>query len=32
MTQFSKVGNTKEQLFHSWRSFHYDENTETIDA
>ena len=22
----------QEQLFHVWRSFHYDENTETIDA
>ena len=26
------MGNTREQLFHSWRSFHFDENTETIDA
>ena len=25
------MGNTREQLFHSWRSFHFDENTETID-
>ena len=24
--------NTREQLFHMWRSFHFDENTETIDA
>ena len=30
--QYSKVGNTHEQLFHAWRSFHFDENTETIDA
>ena len=30
--QYSKIGNTKEQLFHAWRSFHYDENTETVDA
>ena len=30
--QYSKKGNTREQLFHSWRSFHFDENTETIDA
>ena len=30
--QYSKFGNTREQLFHVWRSFHYDENTETIDA
>ena len=27
-----KIGNTREQLFHVWRSFHFDENTETIDA
>ena len=30
--QFSKLGNTREQLFHAWRSFHYDENTETLDT
>ena len=30
--QYSKIGNTQEQLFHAWRSFHYDENTETVDA
>ena len=30
--QYSKFGNTREQLFHAWRSFHYDENAETIDA
>ena len=24
--QYSKLGNTREQLFHVWRSFHYDEN------
>ena len=29
---YSKVGNTQEQLFHAWRSFNFDENTETIDA
>ena len=29
--QYSKIGNTRE-LFHAWRSFHFDENTETIDA
>ena len=29
--QYSKFGNTQEQLFHVWRSFHYDENMETID-
>ena len=26
------IGNTREQLFHAWRSFNFDENTETIDA
>ena len=30
--QYPKIGNTREQLFHVWRSFHFDENTETIDA
>ena len=30
--QYSKIGNTREQLFHAWRSFNFDENTETIDA
>ena len=30
--QYSKIGNTKEQLFHAWRSFHFNENIETIDA
>ena len=30
--QYSKIGYTREQLFHAWRSFHFDENTETIDA
>ena len=30
--QYSKIGNTKEQLFHAWRSFSFVENTETIDA
>ena len=30
--QYSKIGNTREQLFRAWRSFHYDENSETIDA
>ena len=29
--QYSKIGNTREQLFHAWRSFHFDKNTETID-
>ena len=27
-----KTGNTREQLFHAWRSFNCDENTETINA
>ena len=30
--QYFKIGNTREQLFHVWRSFSFDENTETIDA
>ena len=30
--QYSIIGNTREQLFHAWRSFHFVENTETIDA
>ena len=30
--RYSKVGNTWEQPFHAWRSFNFDENTETIDA
>ena len=30
--QYSKIGNTREQLFHKWRSFNFDENTETKDA
>ena len=30
--QYSKLGNTREQLFHTWRSFSFDENTETIDV
>ena len=25
--QYSKIGNTRGQLFHAWRSFHFDENT-----
>ena len=28
--QYSKIGNTREQQFHTWRSFHFDKNTETI--
>ena len=30
--QYSKIGNTREQLFHAWRLFHYDENVDTPDA
>ena len=30
--RYSKLGNTREQLFHAWRSFTFDENTETIDS
>ena len=30
--QYSKIGNTREQLFHAWRSFHFNENAEMIDA
>ena len=30
--QYSKIGNMREQLFHAWRSFHYDENVETPNA
>ena len=29
--QYSNIGNTRERLFHAWRSFHYDENTDTLD-
>ena len=30
--RYSKLGSTHEQLFHAWRSFNFDENTETIDS
>ena len=30
--QYSKIGNTREQLFHAWRSFHFDENAGTLDS
>ena len=30
--QYSKFGSSREQYFHMWRSFHYDENTDTIDS
>ena len=29
--QYSKYGSSREQYFHMWRSFHYDENTDMID-
>ena len=28
--QYSKIGNTREQLFHAWRLCHFDENTERL--
>ena len=30
--QYSKIGNTRKQLFHAWRSFHFDKNIETLDS
>ena len=30
--RYSKLGNICKQLFHAWRSFTFDENTETIDS
>ena len=30
--QYSKIGNTRTQFFHVWRSFHFNENTETLDS
>ena len=30
--QYSKIGNTREQLFHVWWSFHFDENTKMLDS
>ena len=30
--QYSKFGNTREQYFHSWRSFEFNEATDTIDS
>ena len=30
--QYSKTGNTREQPFHVWRSFSFDENREIIDT
>ena len=30
--QYFKIGNTPKQLFHTWRTFKFDENTDTIDS
>ena len=30
--QYSKIGNTPRQLFHAWRTFKFDENTDTVDS
>ena len=30
--QYSKIGNAREQIFHAWRSFHFDKNAEMIEA
>ena len=30
--QYSTIGNTPEQLFHAWRTFKFDENTDSIDS
>ena len=30
--QYSKFGSSREQYIHIWRSFHYDENTDTLDS
>ena len=30
--QYSKFGSTRKQYFHAWRSFQFDENTDTIDS
>ena len=30
--QYSKIGNTPKQLFHAWRTFKFDENTDSIDS
>ena len=29
--QYSRIGNIKEQLFHAWRLFYFDENSKTTD-
>ena len=30
--QYSKIGNTPEQLFHAWRTFTFDENADSVDS
>ena len=30
--KYSKIGNTPEQLFHAWRTFKFDENTDSVDS
>ena len=30
--RYSKIGNTPEQLFHAWRTFKFDKNTDSIDS
>ena len=30
--QYSKIGNTPKQLFHAWRTFKFDDKTDTIDS
>ena len=30
--QYSKIGNTPEQLFHAWRTFKFDKNTDMVDS
>ena len=30
--QYSKIGNTPQKLFHAWRTYKFDENTDTLDS
>ena len=30
--QYPKISNTRKQLFHEWRSFHFNDNAEPIDT
>ena len=30
--KYSKIGNTRDHLFHAWRSFHFNKNAEKINA